>query len=337
MKPGSLWGLSKMVKKVQKEHMDSEIAQMFKPIKAREQRKHMEKIKCYPQKNGRDFSWQGDLAVFPGKGGTRYLLLFIDCFSRKLFYHVTTGKSNKVLLPPVMALLRKHRPKRITFDMESAIMSNEMKEFLQKEGITMYNTRKKQPNDFKGRTYLVERAIRTIKSQVFKHKRAFGGPWDKFIAEIITSYNSSFHRSIKTTPNEAYESQQTFEDNSKTVPELPLGTKVRIMRTKAKFEKGTTANWSKQVYLIWSREGLKYRVSTKAGGVHPGVFGRQHLQVVTTVVKAEKRSLKGKTLTLKLGGRTKAVIDVSDADYVAPDRGPRRSSRLAKRGTITQD
>ena len=86
LQPGSLWGLSKLEKK--KEYQHSEVAQMFKPIIAREQRKKFEKIKCYPKQNGRDFSWQGDLADFTTKGGgPRYLLLYIDCFSRKLFFH----------------------------------------------------------------------------------------------------------------------------------------------------------------------------------------------------------------------------------------------------------
>ena len=227
---GSLWGVSKLVKKVQKEHMDQEINQMFKPIKASEQRKYHEKIKCYPRKNGRDYSWQGDLAVF--KGNPRYLLLFIDCYSRKLFYATVSKKSSKILLAKVKALLLKHKPHRITFDQESAIMSHEMKEFLQDQKITMYNTRKNQPNDFKGRTSYVERAIRTIRSAVYKHKLAFGGPWFKFIDEIISGYNSSFHRSIKSTPNEVYKSQESFEDQSRTIKQLTLGTSVRIMRTK---------------------------------------------------------------------------------------------------------
>ena len=323
MKPGSLWGLSKMIKKLQKDYHDQEINQMFKPVLAREQRKKMEKIKCYPRRNGRDYSWQGDLAIFPQRKEKMYLLLFIDCFSRRLFYKVVTGKSSKVLLPAAQQLLTHFNPKRITFDQESAIMSNEFKDWLQAHDITMYNTVKGQPSGFKGRTMLVERAIRTIKGQVFKHQRAFGGHWNKYIKQIIESYNNSFHRSIRTTPMEAYRSQQTFEDKTKHIKQLALGTNVRILLDRTIFEKGTKHKWSKQIYRIWRYIGKKYKVSSSVGGVHKGVFGRQHLMVVDKVVKGGKRDLRGKHFTLSHGGKGKRyhvghkpVPKVKDLDYV---------------------
>ena len=72
------------------------------------------------------------------------------------------------------------------------------------------------------------------------------------------------------TPNEAWESNETFEDNSKEVSAVPLGTRVRVRRTKKTFEKGTTHNWSKEVFFVSEKEGLKYRVKTKTGKIISG-------------------------------------------------------------------
>ena len=323
LQKGSLRGLQKLIKKTRQEHSESEIAQMFKPVLARDQRKKFEKIKCYPKNGeGRPFSWQGDLAVFTkpkeyshNRKEYSYLLLWIDCFSRKLFHKIIDGKSIKDVLPPTMALLAVYKPKRVTFDRESAITSLKMKEFLMEHKITLYHPKRNQPNKFKGATMLIERAIRTIKSQIFKHQQAFGGDWKKHVDKIIKSYNDHFHRSIKMTPNEAWESNETFESNTKEVAAVPLGTRVRVRRTKKTFEKGTTHNWSKEVFFVSEKEGLKYRVKTKSGQKLLGVYGPQDLQIIPENVISGKLDVEKKVV------------------YEMP-RGPRRSSRLQKKDQL---
>ena len=85
--------------------------------------------------------------------------------------------------------------------------------------------------------------------------------WYKALQGMIAEYNSEFHKSIGMSPNEAikpenyakvYEKQYAKGSKIKQSKKSPLkiGDRVRISLHKRLFEKGSTANWSEEIFQI---------------------------------------------------------------------------------------
>ena len=82
------------------------------------------------------------------------------------------------------------------------------------------------------------------------------------ISDMITKYNSTYHRSIKCTPTYARKQanyQHVFDAlyNSRTprvrekqTPKFKIGDKLRITKKKKTFEKGYTSNWTEEIFTV---------------------------------------------------------------------------------------
>ena len=111
---------------------------------------------------------------------------------------------------------------------------------------------------------IIERFNRTLKEKlwrVFTHqgdlKKKFPSNFTKVLVSILKSYNNSYHRSIKTTPNlvnsnnENKIRQNLYGDNDEQVKILfKAGDFCRISKEKTIFSKGYSQNWEKDVYII---------------------------------------------------------------------------------------
>ena len=105
---------------------------------------------------------------------------------------------------------------------------------------------------------VVERFNRTLRERLARYmtenktKR-----WIDYLPEAVENYNNSYHRSIKMAPNlvSFKNRQEVFENlypnmNLKVKCKLKVGWRVRIPRKKTLFEKGTTPNWTDEIYVI---------------------------------------------------------------------------------------
>lgn len=105
-----------------------------------------------------------------------------------------------------------------------------------------------------------ERVIRTIKSRLEKYftlnktKR-----YVDVIDNMVENYNNSPHKRIGMSPsNVSFDNadivfKKAFPQSTHQFePRLGRGDRVRILRDKSIFEKGYTANWSNEVYIIKS-------------------------------------------------------------------------------------
>ena len=86
--------------------------------------------------------------------------------------------------------------------------------------------------------------------------------WLKLLPEIIDKYNNKVHSTIKTTPMKASENPASIRgrvlknnfENDLTLPrkksKFKVGDCVRIFRWKSHFEKGHTAKWTQEIFIV---------------------------------------------------------------------------------------
>ena len=93
--------------KVKEEYSKLAVEQMMKKETAKQYRKQFEKIQTYPRFNNRDFGYFGDLMDLTGQkkkrlehtGGIRYVLAFINGFSRKVYAWPLKTKTKAEIFP----------------------------------------------------------------------------------------------------------------------------------------------------------------------------------------------------------------------------------------------
>ena len=110
-----------------------------------------------------------------------------------------------------------------------------------------------------GKAVVVERFNRTLKQMMSKK---FTSQGHKILPEIIDKYNNKVHSTIKTTPMKASENPASIRginlrnnsENELTLPrrkpKFKLGQRVRIFKWKSKFEKGCTAKWTREIFIV---------------------------------------------------------------------------------------
>ena len=111
-----------------------------------------------------------------------------------------------------------------------------------------------------------ERAIKTIKSQIWKYFTEHDTKiYIDQLEDIQDNYNNTFHRVINMTPNEVtwQNRKQVFKNmypeiNDRVKCKLKEGDRVRVALYKDIFKKGYTQNWSKEIYIV-------HRVRQKGG------------------------------------------------------------------------
>lgn len=120
------------------------------------------------------------------------------------------------------------------------------------------------PTKSKLKATLIERFNRTLKEKlwrVFTHqselKIKFPSNFTKVLDGILDSYNNSYHRSIKTTPNSVSSENEDqirkilYGDNDDQISlTFKVGDYCRISIDKPLFSKGYSQNWQKDIYVI---------------------------------------------------------------------------------------
>lgn len=113
----------------------------------------------------------------------------------------------------------------------------------------------------------VERFNRTIRDKITKYMKTFKtANWIDAIEKLLNNYNNSIHSSIKMAPSEVNEGDiEEIQKNEREKGNIAIdeynsfsvGDKVRLLKTKGKFEKGTDI-FSRGIYTIVKSEGLSF-------------------------------------------------------------------------------
>ena len=209
--------------------------------------------------------------------GFNYILVFIDCFSKKLWVEPLKSKSGLETANALRQILN-----RVSFPIQSLIFDEGLEyknkyvhSLLSEYNIHSYHIRTKH------KASSAERVNRTLKSIIWKiFTETNKNRWIDHLDNIADNYNKTFHSTIKMAPNEV-----TWENREKVFKtmfpkidsvvkcNLKRGDKVRVALQKEIFEKGFTQNWSEDIFTIsnvFQKNGVCwYRIKDEKGNIYP--------------------------------------------------------------------
>ena len=156
--------------------------------------------------------------------GFRFLLRVIDIFSKHAWVVPLKNKKSVSFADAFQKILgdSNRKPSKIWVDKGSECYNNSFKKWLKDNNIEMHSTHNE------GKSVVVERFIRTLKSKIYKHmtsvsKNVYIGKLD----DIVDEYNNTYHRTIKMKPVNVKDN--TYIDFKKKLMIKILNLKLVIM------------------------------------------------------------------------------------------------------------
>jgi hypothetical protein len=256
---------------------------------------HKRAIKKYPRRKVTVFRpdeiWAVDLAsmesLAESNDGYKWILCIVDVFSKYAFCVPLKTKSAQTVLAAMKEVVKKsgRSPEKIWCDRGSEFYNKYFKEWIKSQNITMYSTYGES------KSAVVERFIRTLRELLAKKFTASGSTaWVKMLPNVVKYYNHKFHKSIQMSPLAASDPKnaiqvfllhQSKKEKKGKKPNFHVGDPVRISVTKEKFEKGSTENWSREVFAVYKvlkTNPITYKLLDRHGDVIEGSFYAQELQ-----------------------------------------------------------
>ncbi|CAF1108826.1 unnamed protein product, partial [Brachionus calyciflorus] len=211
--------------------------------------------------NGIDDLWQADLVdvskISKENKGYKFLLTVIDVFSKFAWVKPLKNKTSESILQAMTRIFKSRKPLKLQTDKGRKFLNKPVQDYLKKINVHFYTANSNL------KASVVERLNRTLKEKMWRYFTYKNNhDYTKVLDNLVDSYNNTFHRTIKTTPNNVlYKNEEkVFEnicgydkntgDDSVLTLNFKIGDKVRISKTKGLFEKGYTPNWTREIFVI---------------------------------------------------------------------------------------
>jgi transposase InsO family protein len=205
-----------------------------------------------------DDQWQADLVDMQKyriyNKGVGYILTIIDIFSKYAWAIPIKKKTGEEITNAFQSIFHERKPKKIHTDKGLEFINKSTQRLLKNHNIHWFATE----NETKAQ--VVERFNRTLKTKMWKYFTQKNTKiWIDILSDLITNYNSSYHRSIKMTPEQGslYENSARVYKNlfpSTTTkirkPKYNIGDRVRITIKRRDFRKGYLPNFTTEIFLI---------------------------------------------------------------------------------------
>jgi len=215
-------------------------------------------------------------------GGIKYLLIWIDCYSRYLRVVPLKNKSAGTVTEAVNSLLQAQVPVNIQTDKGTEFRNQQLQDVFKNHNINFYTT---QDPDTKAA--FAERVIRTIKSRIYRYMTLKSTKrYIDVLQDLVTSYNSSKHRSIGMAPKDVTEKSINIAEGShKSIKahKYNVGDRVRIPLEKTAFSRGYTPNWTTEYFYIAKQlftDPPTYKIKDGNGELILGSYYEPELQAV---------------------------------------------------------
>ena len=285
------------IKEVQEWLENQEVYSLFKQVKKRFPRLPILVNKI-------DEQWQIDLMdmtwLTKENDGFRYLFNIIDCFSRFAWVIPIKTKKSDEIVEKIESVFKSGRvPDKLQSDQGREFKNTHFMRLMEKYRVKFFTS-----TDDVIKCAIVERFNRTLRSRIYRYMTYKSSKrYIDVIDDIVDSYNKSFHRTIGMAPSEVkYENMSSVLVNiRKSHPQVrvgyspfKVGSKVRISRAKGTFEKGSTSNFTQEIFTVRkvkkTPQGYVYRLKDWSGEEITSIFYQNELvhAVEPSLYKIEK-------------------------------------------------
>jgi transposase InsO family protein len=255
--------------------------------------------------------WQADLVdlslLSNENDSHRYLLTCIDVFSKYARVEPLKNKSGASLTAAFARMLESHQCKLLQTDKGTEFLNSSFQQLLKDRNIRHYTS---ENDDIKAS--VVERFNRTLKGVMWRYlSHTSSGRYIDVLQQLVTSYNNTYHRSIKMAPsevnaqNESVVRKRLYPAQNKTLKwRYKVGQTVRMKQTKRVFKKGYEPSWTEEIFIIASlypSDPPTYILKDLAGEEIKGKFYEQEIQPVT--YKADEAFVVERVLKTRRRGR----------------------------------
>jgi hypothetical protein len=253
-----------------------------------------------------DGQWQGDLAemgnIARDNDGVRYLMILIDVVSKHTWVEPLKTKEGKSVLEGLKQIFERteRRPGKLQTDDGKEFLNVVVQRYLRDNDITFFTVKSDK------KAAIAERMVRTLKDKIYrymheKHTKRYVD----VLQDLVSSYNETFHKSIKMAPVEVntgnegavlrslYGKDWIVEDGGvrgsrgmRKEAKFKPGDMVRISSVKGVFKKGYWGNWSEELFRVDSMKESAapyqvYRLKDWNNEVLEGVFYEYEMQKVS--------------------------------------------------------
>lgn len=254
-----------------------------------------------------DYMWDIDTASLldyaKENSGYGHFVLSIDIMSRFVWCVAVITPSGKQIKQALQNIFKSDRlPERVRTDKGTEYTNKQVETFFEENDIKHFVTQNEVKANY------AERAIQTIKGKIMKYMRAKQTKeWVSQLQNITTSYNNTFHRSIKQSPasvtkkdeNKIWEilySLKKFPFPKKVSYKFQKDDIVRISKLRQPFQRYYNEHWTNELFIIKDRNIQQYipiyHLTDYAKEDIAGIFYENELQKVfvneNTVYNIEK-------------------------------------------------
>ena len=253
----------------------------------------------------RDEQFEADLIVFDRyveeNSGNKYIFVCIDGFSKYAWAFPLKNKKGEEIKKCFEKIFQERVPISLRTDSGGEFINHIVKEFLKKRGVNHFVSKNETKSS------IIERFIRTLKGKLFRYfTKNQTHNYIDVLSNLISSYNNTYHRSIKMRPNEVTkENEQKVWENlypsllekskislkfkvekKKKVQrkfKFKIGDTVRISYIKYPFTRGFNQLWTDELFKIDERlksDPVTYKLVDFTGEKISGSFYESELSRV---------------------------------------------------------
>ena len=185
--------------------------------------------------------------------GVQYLLIAVDCFSRKVSVVPLKDKSGKEVKQALVKVFAElGEPDSLQTDKGKEFYNSVVKQYLTEHQVKLFSS---ENSDIK--CAMAERFIRTLKSRMYRmfRNRVDTRYIDK-LQDLVHSYNHSIHSAHGMRPVDVTQDNSLLVYNRlrsklrRRKPKYAVGQHVRISVAKSIFTKGYEYRFTEQLYVI---------------------------------------------------------------------------------------
>ena len=273
-----------------------------------------------------DDQWQADLVDMQKyktvNKNMNYILTIIDVFSKYAWAIPIQRKTGDEITKAFKYVFKERIASKLQTDKGLEFINRPTQELLKKHNVHWFATE----NETKAQ--VVERFNRTLKSKMWKYfTENDTKKWIDILPALMKNYNSSYHRSIKMTPEQGSLIENSAEVYKNLFPKISInlknhkfnvGDRIRISRKQKDFRKGYLPNFTTEIFIvneILKTEPYTYKIKDMDGEEVQGSFYEQEMvKYDNEFYEIEKilKSNKNKMLVKWKGYETPSWINKKD-------------------------